>query len=71
MFEILTSKETVEDDVSMSLWHLEPRLPLVTLGKKGYEYYTKHRCLSDLRVANMMEIAQANPIVKTEKFQKI
>ncbi|MQL74848.1 hypothetical protein Taro_007221 [Colocasia esculenta] len=40
-FEFLTGKETVEDDVAMSLWHPELRLLLVTLGEKGCKYYTK------------------------------
>ncbi|KMZ71113.1 putative fructokinase-1 [Zostera marina] len=39
--EFLTGKESVEDEVAMSLWHPELKLLLVTLGEKGCKYYAK------------------------------
>lgn len=39
--EFLTGKDSVEDEVAMSLWHPDLKLLLVTLGEKGCKYYTK------------------------------
>lgn len=45
--EFLTGKESVEDEVAMSLWHPELKLLLVTLGEKGCKYYAKVLTFSD------------------------
>ncbi|CAA6660143.1 unnamed protein product [Spirodela intermedia] len=39
--EFLTGKDSVEDEVALSLWHPALSLLLVTLGEKGCKYYTK------------------------------
>ncbi|ONK56856.1 uncharacterized protein A4U43_C10F13810 [Asparagus officinalis] len=39
--EFLTGKDTVEDEVCMTLWRPSFKLMLVTLGEKGCKYYTK------------------------------
>ena len=39
--EFLTGKDSVEDEVALSLWHPSLTLLLVTLGEKGCKYYTK------------------------------
>lgn len=39
--EFLTGKDSVEDEVALSLWHPNLKLLLVTLGEKGCKYYAK------------------------------
>ena len=39
--EFLTGKDSVEDEVAMTLWRPTFKLMLVTLGEKGCKYYTK------------------------------
>lgn len=39
--EFLTGKDSVEDEVAMTLWRPTFKLMLVTLGDKGCKYYTK------------------------------
>ena len=41
--EFLTGKDSVEDEVAMTLWRPTFKLMLVTLGEKGCKYYTKVR----------------------------
>lgn len=39
--EFLTGKDSVEDEVALTLWRPTLKLLLVTLGEKGCKYYTK------------------------------
>lgn len=39
--EFLTGKDSVEDEVAMTLWRPSFKLMLVTLGEHGCKYYTK------------------------------
>lgn len=39
--EFLTGKDSVEDEVALTLWRPTFKLMLVTLGEKGCKYYTK------------------------------
>ncbi|GKD46348.1 fructokinase-2 [Tanacetum coccineum] len=39
--EFLTRSDKIDDETAMSLWHLNLKLLLATLGDKGCNYYTK------------------------------
>ncbi|KAI3936466.1 hypothetical protein MKX01_028096 [Papaver californicum] len=41
-FEFLTGRETVDDEIAISLMHPRVKLLLITLGDHGCKYYTKH-----------------------------
>ncbi|XP_026420978.1 probable fructokinase-4 [Papaver somniferum] len=57
-FEFLTGHETIDDETAISLMHSGLKLLLITLGRHGCKYYTKH-------FHGMVEAFKVNPVDTT------